>query len=347
VLLPSPLGVIGGPSVSASLIQALGRYGLSTIALRAGVRGSIFGLSDYGALQTSEAIAGAAVQRHYRARVLQRSLAEDDIAGVLHIGIDALAPPISDTTAHYLYTDHTWHLSRRHQSDATNNQGPVHELEAFERACYAQCAHIFTFGTHVADDLVCHYGVASERVSVVGCGVDDSIPDGGPKDYAASKLISVIRSSDPKSSRLLIDAMELARRVRPDLLLSIVDGDAPAARAKLRALLPNASLLVQPMLDGPGGLLVLDALAARTPVVGLDRNGLAAITANGAFGFLIANPDPAMLAAAILEGLDDPARLAQMGTAGRLHALNSYAWDSVARVMAGIIAGEARASLAA
>lgn len=347
MLLQSPLGVVGGSSVSASLIQALGRYGLSALALRSAPKGSIFGLSDYGALQTPGSIAGAVVQRLSRARALQRALADDDIASVLHIGTDSLAPSIAESAAQYLYTDHTWHLARGDLSPAQNAQSAVHELEAFERACYAQCAHIFTFGTHVADDLVRHYGVPCERVSVVGCGIDDTVSDCETKDYGTRTLVSVIRAADTKSSRLLIDTMGLARDVRGNLTLALIDGDAPGARAKLRAKLRDATLLVQPTYDTPAGLIFLDALAARTPVVGLERNGLAAITANGAFGFLAAKPDPAVLAAAILEALDDPQRLAQMGTAGRLHVLNGYAWDSVARVIAGIVAGEARASLAA
>ena len=63
-------------------------------------------------------------------------------------------------------------------------------------------------GAHVIDDGVrfAVWAPNAERVSVVGCGVDDTVPDCSAKDFGTGKLVSVIRSSDVKSSRLLVDA---------------------------------------------------------------------------------------------------------------------------------------------
>src|SRR5206468_2212868 len=132
---------------------------------------------------------------------------------------------------------------------------------------------------------------------------------------------------------------------RRDLTLTIV-GD-PRSRAfvpeleglEFRAHLPweelqrlyrESTLLVQPMLNDPWGQVYLEAMASRTPVMGLARNGLPELVDGGRHGFLVDRADPAALAAAILSAISDPARLERMATAAQRHVLGAYSWDRVA-----------------
>src|SRR3546814_12809912 len=85
------------------------------------------------------------------------------------------------------------------------------------------------------------------------------------------------------------------------------------------------------MLNDPWGQVYLEALTSRTPVLGLERNGLPEITENGRHGFMVQQADPVALADAILDAMSAPDRLVAMGHSGQRPVLDTYSWDKVAR----------------
>jgi glycosyltransferase involved in cell wall biosynthesis len=62
---------------------------------------------------------------------------------------------------------------------------------------------------------------------------------------------------------------------------------------------------------------VMEAMAAGLPVVGTDVNGTDMLVIDGVTGRLVPPRAPQQLAAALAEGLADPARTLEMGRAGR------------------------------
>src|SRR3546814_11340109 len=90
------------------------------------------------------------------------------------------------------------------------------------------------------------------------------------------------------------------------------------------------------MLNDPWGQVYLEALTSRTPVLGLERNGLPEITENGRHGFMVQQADPVALADAILDAMSAPDRLVAMGHSGQRHVLDNYSWDKVAPAVAAV-----------
>ena len=84
------------------------------------------------------------------------------------------------------------------------------------------------------------------------------------------------------------------------------------------------------MLNDPWGQVYLEAMASRTPVMGLNRNGLPELVDGGRHGFLVDRADPAALAEAILSAVSDPQRLERMATTAQRHVLENYSWNRVA-----------------
>src|SRR5690606_9748182 len=172
----------------------------------------------------------------------------------------------------------------------------------------------------------------------------------GPKDYTRPRLLFVAKHLfAAKGGNLLLEALRIARKKRPDIVLTIVGDERSRSHipadlqvefrahiplAELQRLFREASLLAQPMLNDPWGQVYLEALLSRTPVLGLRRNGLPEITENGRHGFMIDDADPQQLAEAILDALSDPQRLADMGESGQQHVLQSYSWEIAARKIA-------------
>ncbi|WP_316977193.1 glycosyltransferase family 4 protein [Shumkonia mesophila] len=314
-------------------------------------------LTGLGRFRYSEAIARGPSMRRYRARKLARELRRLGIERVLHTGTLDMAPVPDDTgVTHYLFCDHTWHLSLQYRPDAADYSAKaIREFDDLECAAYQACHHVFTFGEYVRQDLISHYGMAEYRVSAVGSGMGRVKPYAGAKDYAGGRLLFIAKHLfTEKGGDLLIEAFRLAVRERPDLTLIIVGNEKAVRKAagcpnvevrpfvpweELESLLQQAAILVQPMLNDPWGQVYLEALASRTPVIGLRRNGLPEITQDGRFGFLVDKATPHALAEAIVEAASRPERLAEMGTAGQQHVLRNYSWDIVGQRMFDVIEG--------
>ena len=93
----------------------------------------------------------------------------------------------------------------------------------------------------------------------------------------------------------------------------------------------SASALVVPSADEGLGLVAVEAMLCETPVVAFDSGGLPDVVQHDRTGFLVTERSSDTLAAAIGELLSRPDRGHALGAAGRLHALATFAPESVAR----------------
>jgi glycosyltransferase involved in cell wall biosynthesis len=81
------------------------------------------------------------------------------------------------------------------------------------------------------------------------------------------------------------------------------------------------------------GRVVVEAMAAGLPVVGVNGGGVGEIVVHGETGLLVPPDDPVAMARAIEELVRDPARRAALGSAGRQRAVAHYSLDACARGM--------------
>jgi phosphatidylinositol alpha-mannosyltransferase len=116
---------------------------------------------------------------------------------------------------------------------------------------------------------------------------------------------------------------QLARTVAPSVrFIGAVNGE----RARYYA---DADLYLCPTTKASFGITLLEAMASGTPQVVSDVTGFRELIAGGDEAVLVPQGEPEAWAASVLALLEDPARRARMGTAGRAKAL-TYAWPSVA-----------------
>ncbi len=92
-----------------------------------------------------------------------------------------------------------------------------------------------------------------------------------------------------------------------------------------------AALVVMPSVGEGLGLVAVEAQLCETPVIAFDSGGLPDIIQHDRTGVLVRETDAGSLAAAIVSLLERPDRGAALGAAGRLHALATFAPESVAR----------------
>lgn len=342
----------GAPANIAAGLQALGhrvfgihpRFGKLTKSWLAGRHL----LSGHMGFPRGETVRRGAVARRHCAKLVEREVERLGVRHVLHTGTFDLPAVRTDRgVRHYLFCDHTWDLARRHHVQASEfDDRQTAEFEALERYAYAQMHHIFTFGRYVRDNLVLHYGIDPDRVTVAGSGMGRIRPYDGEKDYGHGPLLFVAKHLfAAKGGHLVLDAFRIVRKRRPGTRLIVVGSESHRELAgrepdvefhthlpwdRLERLYHEAALFVQPMLNDPWGQVYLEALLSRTPVVGLRRNGLPEILENGRHGFLVDAATPEAVSDAVVNALSNPDRLAEMGRGGQQHVLSNYSWDRAA-----------------
>lgn len=281
--------------------------------------------------------------RKHGAKHVYRSI-KGDRQPVLHFGTKDLPTYPADRNIHFLYCDYTWHLFEQNCPDMTcYSRRMRRDAEILETEAYGQMAHIFSISEYVRDDLVDHYNVDPENVTVVGTGFGAIQPFHGPKDFARKQIIFVAKNRfHDKGGPLLLEGFDVAKREDPELNLTVI-GDEVYRQLlgayenvyvtgylpleKLQEQFENASLFAMPASNEPWGLVYLESLICKTPVLGLGKNSLPEITCDGRYGFLAEHSTPDAIAEKILEAFADPGRLARMGEEGQRHCLETYSWD--------------------
>ena len=227
---------------------------------------------------------------------------------------------------------------------------------AFSRPAFRHVLH------HSAAVTAVSRWLASEAQQVVSAPVpivapmpvatDLFSPDGVTR---GDRLLFVGRLNNQKGIELLLHAMASFRTAVPDSTSSATAtiASASAARAGPRPRRPcalarrasaesaarfyrRAIALVVPSVEEGLGLVAVEAQLCETPVIAFDSGGLPDVMQDDRTGILVADVDAGALAAALEALLARDDRGAALGAAGRLHALATFAPESVARRYADI-----------
>ena len=164
-------------------------------------------------------------------------------------------------------------------------------------------------------------------------------------------ILNVARQYRRKGTRTLLAAMIEVENAFPGVQLRIVGGgpELPALRRQARRLgleeavrflgeLPDdqvrrellgADLFCLPSRQEGFGIVLLEAMAAGTPIVSTTAGAIPEVAPDGEVAQLVEPGDPGALAAALIDLLDDPERRRQMAAAGR-RRVRRYAWSRVA-----------------
>jgi phosphatidylinositol alpha-mannosyltransferase len=187
--------------------------------------------------------------------------------------------------------------------------------------------------------------------TIVPNGVDVDAAPPGPKGAADHlRLLFVGRAEERKGLPILLSAFEaLIEHVPTRLTVVGADPDEvhsriadPDIAARIDVLgkvsegvlwreLGAADVLVAPSLAGESfGMVLIEAMAAHTPVVASRIAGYSDVVTDGVDGVLVRAADPQALAEELQLLWHEPERRVAMGAAGRASA-QRYAWPRVAR----------------
>lgn len=290
--------------------------------------------------------------RQFSARIVQQQAKTHGCRNVLHCGtLDLPMAKPDRSITHYMYTDSTWDMWYKDSRFRFLTQKLIKHAEDLDREAYAQLEHIFLISEFARQRFIDRYHIPAERITVVGAGRSPDIePFRGEKDYRNGPILFIAKHRfEEKGGHLLLDAFRIAQEKRRDLKLVILgspDLKKLAAGAKnvqvlghipfqqLQNLFNDASLLAMPALMEPWGLVYLEALACKTPILGLNRMAFPEISGHGKYGFIVNEPTPESVAAGILDALSDADRLQRMGAEGQAYCLSKFTWENTANAIA-------------
>ena len=265
-------------------------------------------------------------------------------------------------TRHYLFLDSAFEerVERGHLPASF-----FRYLNRRMRRGYHQMDHLFPLSRYTRDLLIDHYGVPADRVTAIGSGRGVIQPYHGPKDYANKTVLYAVKAPfADKGGPLLLEAFKLARAQEPELKLWLVgagntlgeaDRQTPGVTAfgflplgQLQDLFNRAALFAMPAPNEPWGLVFLEALSCRTPILALNRRAVPELSGGGKYGFPVDEATPQAVARAILQAVRDPDGLRRMGEEGQRFCLANYSWElAVDRVLEQVdrVAGAGRGPL--
>lgn len=257
---------------------------------------------------------------------------------------------------HFLMIDATWDLWANNSTNINLiSQSSVKVIERLERISFDQSAHIFTVSEYVKKNLIHHYNQAPDKITVVGTGTGIIKPYFGEKDYTNKKILFVAKGRfEDKGGYLVLDAFERLLRKFPDAELNIVgqnDYSSQISHSKiktygflpldeLQGLFNACTVFVMPALFEPWGLVYIEAMLCKMPIIGLNRNAFPEICNYGEFGIGVDIVDSMKIAEALDTILSNPEATRQKGEKAQKWAIERYTWVNVAKKISKILSND-------
>ncbi|SNS77827.1 glycosyltransferase [Tropicimonas sediminicola] len=201
-----------------------------------------------------------------------------------------------------------------------------------------------------------------DRLKVIHCGVDPALYDTGARERTGKRLLFVGRLAAVKGVPVLLEAFKAVAAQHPEAHLTLI-GDGPE-RARLEteaehlgvsrqvafagyrsqeevaAALADADLFVLPSFAEGVPVVLMEAMAARLPVVATRVGGVQELVEDGVSGLAVTSGDADAFADALLRLLDDPDRMRSMGEAGRAQVIDEFSTEREAERLAGLFRGD-------
>jgi glycosyltransferase involved in cell wall biosynthesis len=255
------------------------------------------------------------------------------------------------------------------QGELTMDANDVYQRSAFLRATWRALldrADLVTgCSEHVIREAVQAYGpTLLEKARVIPNGVDvkavrSAKPEVRPRRY----VLGIGRFVRKKGFDLLIDGFariaadhadldlvlagdgperdSLARRARESPFAKRIDFLGGVASSRAFALFRGASAFVLPSRHEPQGIVILEAMAAGTPVLAAEVGGVPAMVRDGVNGLLFEGGSVRSLAARLHWMLTDRAGTAARAERASRH-VQVYTWQRIADAYAGVYAAVRR-----
>ncbi len=282
-------------------------------------------------------------------RAIQQNSTKPDL--VFHL-FGLYAPFWNQPTVPYvMYLDYTMSLARRNWEDWAKfrTERAFQDWVDCERHAYQNATHVLTMSNLVKQSLIQDYGVAPERVTVVGSSTRLSNPSSDDKQMGSHRLLFNGSDFKRKGGDIVLEAFEQVRQVLPDATLTIVGKKLPgtidgidnpghvSSNEEMRNLFFNADLVVAPARCEPFAIFVIEAMSYGVPCIVTDRGAMKEIVDHGVNGVVLPDLDPKQLADNIISLLQNPSTLQQYSQGAKQKVQEVLNWRAIAQKVSVIL----------
>jgi glycosyltransferase involved in cell wall biosynthesis len=245
---------------------------------------------------------------------------------------------------HFVYTDNTILANTHNKGVDLGAYAPVtQEWVALERGIYHDARISFVMSRNVGRSIVEDYGCPPDKVESAYGGPNAAISPVERKRYDQRTILFVGGDWNRKGGPELVEAFRLVRKQIPDATLTIIgcspEVQEPGCRvlgrippSDLSTQYASASVFCMPTRFEPFGIVYIEAMAHKVPVVATDIAAIPDFVLNGENGFRVAPYDTQGLANVLVQLLSNPALCRRMGERG--HEISkTYTWDNTGRIM--------------
>jgi glycogen(starch) synthase len=256
----------------------------------------------------------------------------------------------------------TMHGTERIRHGGNLPQGAPTDINSVEWWLAFRAQRLIASSRFMVEQLVTGFELPPERVTRVPNGIDPALwdfPDAEPVEREPL-VLTWGRVQYEKGFQVLARAMQLLRGTLPEVTCTIagrgsylpelqtqidVEGvsdlvDLPGfvPDAELRKLIRRAGCVVIPSLYEPFGLVALEALAARAPLIVAHTGGLSEMIAGTGAGLTFEPGNPDELAECIARVLTDRELAESLSECAEELVRQTYAWEAIANATAQVYA---------
>jgi glycogen synthase len=275
----------------------------------------------------------------------------------------------------------TTHSLEPHRPWKRDQLGTGYQASSWlEKTAYQNADGIIAVSRSMRDDVHRIYGIPMERIQVIHNGIDPeryrprSDPDAVASygidlkrpfvlmvgritrqkgiihfldsvKYMKPDVQAVVCAGAPDTVELMHEVKEKVERIKEQEISRVIWIPETLSIGNLLALYTHAAVFVCPSIYEPFGLINLEAMACKTPVVASAVGGIPEIVQNGRTGLLVpfrpigpkepGPEDPEGFAWALAEAvnrlLSDPKTLEAMGRRGRKRVEEHFTWEITAQ----------------
>lgn len=255
---------------------------------------------------------------------------------------DASVPGIP----HFLYTDHT-HMENLKYPGYNKDKFLGNIWIKLEKNIYQNADCNFTMSNNIRDSIVKDYDCDPTKVSCVYCGANlyiDRNENLDPDRFDKKNILFVGIDWERKGGPVLVQAFQKVLEKYPDASLTIV-GCKPKIKLKnctivgrvpldeVKKFFKEASLFVLPSTNEPFGIVFLEAMALRLPVIGTKIGAIPDFIHEGKNGYLIDPGNVDMLSKKINLLLESKERSRKFGDYGYDLVWSNYTWDNTGKML--------------
>lgn len=252
----------------------------------------------------------------------------------------------SGSLPHFVYTDHTNLANLLYPENDRSKTLYKPAWISLEKTIYDNATRTFTMSSHISRSLTEQYSCDPARVvcAYAGSNADASRPQPDGDKYQRKHILFVGVEWERKGGPQLLRAFRRVLEVHADARLTIVgcspQVDLPNCRVVGRVPLnevaqyyEEASIFCLPTRREPFGIVFIEALCNRLPVVASNIGAAPDFVVPGKNGYLIEPGDDAQLAEALIDLAGSPEKCRAYGEAGNMIVRTRYSWEQVAATM--------------